>query len=236
MKRVIALLSLVILPAMIFAQTNGKIAGQVTSTTGAPLPGANVIIVGTSYGAAADTDGHYFIYDVPAGKYTLRFQYIGYATTEVRNLDIFSGLTTEHDQSLTVETIAGEMVTVIAERPLIQRDKTSSINIVTAEDLENLPIRNVNDLIETIPGVIVQDDNIHIRGGRSNEVAFFVNGAPTTGMGGRGNLIYVPQEATEEIQVQVGGYDASVGGANSYYHPTSQTWNKYLAGRFNSAE
>jgi len=206
---------LVALPVLIFAQANGKIAGKVTSTTGAPLSGANVVIVGTSYGAAADADGHYFIYDVPAGKYTVRFQYIGYSTTEVSNLDIFSGLTTEHDQSLAVETIAGEMVTVVAERPLIQRDKTSSINIATAEDLENLPTRSANELVESMPGVVVQDGGIHVRGGRDNEVAFFLNGAPTTGVISRTNLIYVPQEALEEVQVQVGGYDASVGGANS---------------------
>ena len=85
MKRVIVLLSLVILPAMIFAQIHGKVAGVVSNTAGAPLPGANVVIVGTSYGAAADADGRYFIVDVPAGKYTVQFQYIGYATTEVLN-------------------------------------------------------------------------------------------------------------------------------------------------------
>lgn len=216
MKRVIALLTLVVLPAMIFAQTaNGKIAGVVTNTAGEPLPGANVIVIGTSYGAAADADGRYFINDVPAGKYTVQFQYIGFATTDVENVDVFSGLTTDINQALLEVTIAGESVTVIAERPLIQRDKTSTIAIVTAEDLKNLPIRSTNELIETMPGVIVQDDLIHIRGGRDNEVAFFVNGTPTTGLGGRGQLVYIPQEATEEVQVQVGGYEASVGGANS---------------------
>lgn len=198
-----------------FAQKHGKIAGMVTNNDGEALPGANVSILGTGYGAAAGDDGRYFILDVPAGKYTVRFQYIGYTTTEVRNVDVFSGLTTDIDRIMGEETIAGETVIVIAERPLIQRDETSTINILTAEDFKNLPIRNPNDIMATIPGVVVQDGDIHIRGGRDNEVAFFVNGAPTTGFGGRGNQVYVPQEATEELQVQVGGYDASVGGANS---------------------
>lgn len=215
MKRVIAILSLVILPAMIFAQTNGKIAGVVTGADGTPLGGANVIVLGTSYGAAADVDGNYFISDVPAGKYTVQFQYIGYATTDVSNVIVSSGLTRSLDQSLQIESIAGQRVTVIAKRPLLQMDKTSSINVITADDLENLPIRNANDLYATVPGVVVQDGKVYIRGGRDNEVAYFVNGTPTTSFGGRANLIYIPQEATEEIQVQVGGYDASVGGANS---------------------
>jgi hypothetical protein len=179
------------------------------------LIGANVSIVGTGYGAATGDDGRYFILDVPARKYTIRFQYIGYSTTEVRNVDIFTGLTTDLDQILGLETIAGEMVTVFAERPLIQMDKTSSINIITADDIENLPIRNDNDLYATAPGVVVQDGEVYIRGGRDNEVAYFVNSTPTTSFGGRNNMIYIPQEATEEIQIQVGGYDASVGGATS---------------------
>ncbi len=213
MKRIISMM--LILSSFTFAQSNGKISGVVTGPNGDPLPGANVLIVGTTYGAATDVNGAYSILNVPAGKHTVRFEYIGYATTIVQDLNVSSGLTTALDQVLEEETIEGQEVTVVAERPLIQVDKTSSINVVTAEDLENLPIRNLNDLVETIPGVVVQDDNIHIRGGRSNEVAFFVNGSPTTGMSDRENLVYVPQEATEEIQVQVGGYDASVGGANS---------------------
>ena len=215
MKRVIALLTLVVLPAMIFAQSNGKIAGTVTGADGTTLAGANVVILGTSYGAAADADGQYFISDVPAGKYTVQFQYIGYATTDVSNIIVSSGLTRNLDQSLQVESIAGQRVTVVAERPLIQMDETSSINTITADDLTNLPIRNDNELLATVPGVVVQDGEVYIRGGRENEVAYFINGTPTTSFGGRSNLIYVPQEATEEIQVQVGGYDASVGGANS---------------------
>ncbi len=215
MKRAIAILCLVLIPVMMFAQKHGKIAGMVTNNDGEALPGANVSIVGTSYGAAAGDDGRYFILDVPAGKYTVLFQYIGYTTTEVRSVNVFSGLTTDLDRIMGEETIAGETVFVVAERPLIQRDETSTINILTAEDFENLPIRNPYDIMATIPGVVVQDDDIHIRGGRTNEVAFFVNGAPTTGYGSRVNLVYIPQEATEELQVQVGGYDASVGGANS---------------------
>ena len=216
MKRVIALLSLVVLPAMIFAQTaNGKIAGVVTSTDGEVLSGANVIVIGTSYGSAADADGRYYISDVPAGKYTIQFQYIGYATTDVSNVIVSSGLTRSLDQALQIETIAGQRVTVVAERPLIQNDKTSSINVITADDLENMPIRNVNAQLATVPGVVVQDNEIYIRGGRENEVAYFINGTPVTCLSSRNSMIGIPQEAVEEMQVQVGGYDASVGGANS---------------------
>jgi hypothetical protein len=46
-------------------------------------------------------------------------------------------------------------------------------------------------------------------------IAYYLNGAGTTNLGDRSNLVYVPQEAVEELQVQVGGYDAEISGANS---------------------
>ena len=109
----------------------------------------------------------------------------------------------------------GDVVQVTAEKPLIQVDETSSVNVVTGDQLENMPIRTLDGVLATMPGVVVQNGDVHIRGGRDNEVAYYLNGASTTNLGNRENLVYVPQEAVEELQVQVGGYDAEVSGANS---------------------
>lgn len=215
MKKIIPLLIPLFLAGILSSQQLGKITGIVMNTEGLPLSDAKIIVSGTSYGAVADADGRYFINYVPAGNYTVQFKSVGYTTTDVSNVVVSNNIATRLDQSLPKELIAGQRIKVIAKRPLIQKDKTSSINVITANDIENLPIRNANELIATVPGVVVQDDKLYIRGGRDNEVAYFVNGIPTTSFGSRKNLIYIPQEATEEIQVQVGGYDASAGGANS---------------------
>ena len=50
------------------------------SQTGDGLPGANVILVGTSIGASTDINGKYTLRNVPAGSYTIRATYIGYTT------------------------------------------------------------------------------------------------------------------------------------------------------------
>ena len=63
--------------------------------------------------------------------------------------------------------------------------------------------------------MVVQDDEVHIGGGRDNEVAYYLNGASVTNAGSRNNMVYAPVETVEEMQVQVGGYDAEVSGANS---------------------
>ena len=57
-KRTSLYIFTLLLPMMLFAQTAGKISGTVTSNDGTPLPGANIMVVGTSMGAASDSQGN----------------------------------------------------------------------------------------------------------------------------------------------------------------------------------
>ena len=56
----------------------GKIAGQVTDADGGALPGANVVVDGTRFGATSDSDGYYAIIGVEPGFYTLKASMVGY--------------------------------------------------------------------------------------------------------------------------------------------------------------
>ncbi|SVB71530.1 uncharacterized protein METZ01_LOCUS224384, partial [marine metagenome] len=215
MKRISQLIVFTAFMSMTWAQTTGKISGTITGDDGTQLVGANIIVLGTGSGASAGSDGEFQILNVPAGSYTVLATYIGYSGKEVSGVRVISGLNTEINFSLTPSAIEGEVIQVTAERALIQKDETSSINLVTREQLENLPIRSLDGVLATMPGVVVQNNDVHIRGGRHNEVAYFLNGSSTTNLANRENLVYVPQEAIEELQVQVGGYDAEVSGANS---------------------
>ena len=215
MKQTLRILVVAFLVSTVWSQTTGKISGTVTGDDGTPLVGANVVVLGTGSGASSDADGQFQIINVPAGSYTVKASYIGYASQEVTGVRVISGLSTPVDLSLSTSTIEGDVVQVTAEKPLIQVDETSSVNVVTGDQLENMPIRTLDGVLATMPGVVVQNGDVHIRGGRDNEVAYYLNGASTTNLGNRENLVYVPQEAVEELQVQVGGYDAEVSGANS---------------------
>ena len=215
MKQTLRILVVAFLVSTVWSQTTGKISGTVTGDDGTPLVGANVVVLGTGSGASSDADGQFQIINVPAGSYTVKASYIGYASQEVTGVRVISGLSTPVDLSLSTSTIEGDVVQVTAEKPLIQVDETSSVNVVTGDQLENMPIRTLDGVLATMPVVVVQNGDVHIRGGRDNEVAYYLNGASTTNLGNRENLVYVPQEAVEELQVQVGGYDAEVSGANS---------------------
>src|SRR5512139_1376968 len=82
----------VLLPAVLFAA--GKISGKVTDAgTGEPLVGANVVVVGTSMGAATNVAGEFVILNVPSGTYTLRTSYVGYQMITLSNVRVNEGLT-----------------------------------------------------------------------------------------------------------------------------------------------
>lgn len=215
MKRIMYLTYLTVFLSTGWSQTTGKLTGSVLGDDGSALVGANVVVLSTGSGSSADDEGGFTILNIPAGTYTVLASYIGYASQEVSNVRVMTGLSTEIKFSLSTSSIEGQVVQVVAEKPLIQKDETSSVSTVSSEQLRNMPIRDLNSVLATVPGVVVQNDEIHIRGGRNNEIAYYLNGAGTTNLANRSNLVYVPTEAVEELQVQVGGYDAEISGANS---------------------
>jgi hypothetical protein len=210
------LVLLFLLSAAVFAQNTGKITGIVTdATNGNPLLGVNVMLEGTFMGAATDENGFYAILDIPPGVYTMRVFSVGYRETRLTGLRVTAGLTVNEDFQMEQTVLEGQSVTVVAQKPLIQKNATSSVSMASAEDLENIPVRGVQSVIATMPSVIVQDGNVHIRGGRRDEVGFYVDGAVANNVMNNANAVAIIQEAVEETQVFAGGYAADVGGFNS---------------------
>ncbi len=230
MKRIVTVVSfLLFLPSFLLAGTTGKISGKVTDLqTGQPLIGANVLIVGTSLGAATDVNGDYSISHINPGVYTVRTSYIGYKTVTITNVRVNTDLTTSLDFKLPATGVSVGQVTIVATRPLINASNTNAIRTTTNTEIQALPIRGVASIIALSPGVISQDNNLYVRGGRQDEVGYYLEGTNITNpmvsiMGSTmgqtahhsGSQVTVPQEALEEIQVQAGGYTAEYGDANA---------------------
>jgi hypothetical protein len=114
MRKLAILFFAVIFSAGLIAQNlTGKLSGTVSSD-GEPLVGANVVLEGTSSGAASDVNGTYYIFDVQPGTYTLRVNYIGYKAQIVSNVRVTIGLTTIQDFEMEVAAVEGETVEVVA--------------------------------------------------------------------------------------------------------------------------
>lgn len=216
MNRLITILFLLLLlPAMALAQS-GKLRGQITDQeTGEALVGANVIVVGTSYGAATDVNGEYIILNLVAGTYEVKASYIGYQAKTISNVRINADLTTGLDFQLPAEGIQVGTVEIVAQKPLVNKYNTNANRITTSEDIEALPIRGVDNILATTPGVVLQDNQIFIRGGRQDEVGFYLEGSNITDPMVGGRQVTLVQDALEEISVQSGGYNAEYGNANS---------------------
>ena len=208
------LLALSLAPAE--ASTGGKIAGVIKdAATGDGLPHANIVVVDTKLGATADEKGRFFILNVPAGTYTLKATYIGYADYTVEDVRISADLTTNIAVELTSSDIQVEEVVVRAERPIIDKTATNAVRIVDAEDLEILPLRGVSSVIALQTGVVEDEGSLHIRGSRSDEIGYYVEGASVRNVVTGTSAVGLIDEALEEIQLQAGGFNAEYGGANA---------------------
>jgi hypothetical protein len=216
------------------AQTSGKIVGQINDAkTGEALPGANVLIEGTGIGAASDANGHYIIMQVPPGKYTLIASYLGYKKMLIKNVEALTGLTTRIDFAMQTEILLGEEVVITAERPLVRKDLTSSEAHVSEENIETLPVRSMDDILDIQAGIVRDaENNIHIRGGRSSEIAYMVNGINITDDYYRSQALTLAQESIQELQVISGTFNAEYGNAMSgVINIVTKTGGEKLAGK-----
>jgi hypothetical protein len=214
LKKITIFFMLTFLPTALQAQA-GKVTGKATDLqTGEPLIGANVIIEGTSLGAATNANGEYVILSVPPGTYEIKARYIGYREVNYQNIKVSVNLTTEVNFELPAEAYQTETVTIVAPKPLINKNTTNATSIVRQEDIENIPIRGVNAIVATQAGVVEQNGNLYVRGSRADEVAYYVDGVLVNDPVLGGARTQVINNAVEEIQFQAGGYTAEFGGAN----------------------
>ncbi len=199
---------------MLFAQA-GKLVGKVIDLeTGEALIGANVLLEGTSMGAATDENGDYIMLNVTPGTYTVKARFIGYREQITSNIRVSVNLTTEANFALPTEEYQTETIVVSAPKPLVDKNITNSTSVVKAEDIENLPVRGVNAIVATQAGVVSGRGGLNIRGSRSDATAYYVDGVLVTDPIFGGSSSGVINNAVEEIQVQAGGYSAEFGGAN----------------------
>lgn len=194
------------------AATTGKISGRIIdANTKEPLAGANILVTGTTLGAAADDEGYFTILNIPPGEYTVTAIYVGYARTVQNNIQVKIDLNTKVDFAMSVEAFKGEEVVVVAKRPMVRTDISSSQTNISKDEIEEMPISSISQAVGLQAGV----DGLSIRGGASDEVLYLVDGMATNDS--RSNTPYtsMPLSAVQEVQVQVGGFSAEYDNARS---------------------
>ena len=200
------------------AGQTAKIVGKITDAeSGEGLPGVNILLEGTTMGASTDLEGYYIILNLPPGTYTVNASMIGYNTVRVTDVKVSIDQTTTVNLSLKWTVLeSSEEITIIAKRPIVQKDLTSSLSIVRSEDIARMPVEDLADILELQAGVSRDSDGaIHIRGGRSSEVAYLVDGISITDPFAGELSVEVENSGIEQLQVISGGFNAEYGQALS---------------------
>jgi outer membrane receptor protein involved in Fe transport len=205
----IALLSSV----AVFAGTTGKISGYITDQeTGEPIVGANIIIEGTYLGASCDLDGYFAINNIPPGEYRVIISAVGYQKIIVEKVLVKIDLTTKLDMKLTSSVIQlDQEVVVTSQRPLVQKDLTSTSVTISSEEIKMLPVESIGQIVNLQAGVI----DGHFRGGRSNDVAYLVDGVAVTDAFNGGFGVQVENSSIRQMEVISGTFNAEYGQALS---------------------
>jgi len=207
----------VLMTTLVFANT-GKISGKITnSATGEPLAGVNVFLEGSSYGSATNSEGEYVIMNIPPGNYTLRATYIGYTSYKINDLRVNLDRTTYQNFELKEAVIEGEEVVVLADRPLVYKDLTASQKITTSDEIKIMPVESFLGVLTTQAGVNQgAGGELHIRGGRSNEVGYYIDGVSVANpFFTNGLAVNISNKALEEMKVVSGAFNAEYGNAMS---------------------
>ncbi len=229
------IISLICFSNLLWGGNTGKIVGHIADrTTNEPLFAANIVVLGTEWGTASDENGGFFINNIPPGTYTVRATMIGYRGQDISGVIIHSDLTTELEFALEISAIDGEIVTVLAERPLVEKDITGKRSSLTGDDIaEKVPVGSVTEALSTQAGFVEDEAGaLHLRGGRTGEVSYYVDGILVKDPIGGGMGTGIDINSVSELAVLTGSFNAEYGEAMSgIVNVTTKDGGNKLAGK-----
>ena len=211
MKKVL-ILSFLVFSSAGMAGITGKISGTINNAVNrAPLPAANIVVMGTNLGAISDMDGKFFIINVPPGSYRVRATMMGYQTMTVEEVRIKIDQTTIVDFGMREQVLEGERITILAEKPRVEIDLTASKQTVTNDEIKRSWGTDLRDVISDLPGVNI---NGGIRGSFGLDVAYHLDGMDMRDIASNTNFSAINLSTVQEVEVLTGGWNAEYGQAN----------------------
>ncbi|MCH7638977.1 MAG: TonB-dependent receptor, partial [Bacteroidetes bacterium] len=212
----LTLAALVVSP--VFGQaTWGDVSGRITqSENGEPVPNATVLVDGTNYGTAADSDGR-FRFRIPVGRYALLVRSVGF---ESRTDSVVVRPQQETIFNVRLETATIEVGTALVEGEALQND--AGVSVLNPEDVRAMPTPVVDALrgVKVLLGVTSNNETSNaysVRAGGYSENLFFVDGFEIyrplrTRQGEQEGLGLVNADLAERMTLYAGGFPARYGG------------------------
>lgn len=205
------ILFFVVSTTVAFGQTS--LSGKVTDEESSEMViGATVLLFKNEVqlsGTITDIDGNYSFSNIDPGTYSVQVSYVGFGDVKITDVMVLAGKAIKLDIEI-AEGVTMDIGIVVKgyKVPLIQQDNTTSGNVITSDQIKNLPSRSIAALVATTAGVSSADegDAITIRGSRSNATDYIIDGIRVTGA-------LIPETEIEQLQVITGGMEAKYGDA-----------------------
>jgi len=200
------------------AADTGTVSGLVTDQNGQPVSGALVVVKGSSRFATTSADGYYVISPVPVGSFDVKASRVGYSEEVRTGVKVIAGL--RSNVSFQLQAEAAGTTYIPSEEPLIRFNETDRKVIIGSEEISSQVVDTFSDVLVRTPGIVREASdastlNLHIRGGRGDEIAYIVDGINITNPIAGGAGMQVPVDAIEQMNIITAGWDAEFGEAQS---------------------
>lgn len=226
MKNKIYLLLLILLyvPAQnLYAKeelTDSNISGHVLlSGNGEHLPFITVSLKGTNLGTVTDRTGHYFLKNLPVGRYTIEASGVGYVTDK-KEINIEKGKSVEVNFSLSEDITELEQVVVSASRSELKRQNSSSlVSVLTSKVFDVSGATTLSEGLSYQPGVRVEDNcqncgfmQVRINGLDGHYSQILMDSRPVfSALTGVYGLEQIPANMIDRVEIVRGGGSALFG-------------------------
>jgi outer membrane receptor protein involved in Fe transport len=193
------------------AGISGKISGRIVDQKQQPLMGVTVTVPTVRLGAMTDEEGRYNILNVPAGKYEVKINLLGYRAVTVTDVTVSADKTTRVERALEESVVALDEMVVSGQAPVVDVRQTSNVATVSRDLIAQLPVQELQDVVNLQAGVV----DGHFRGGRLGEVQYQVDGVSVNNSYDNKSSLRIDRSLLEEVQVISGTFDAEYGQAMS---------------------
>ena len=201
----------------IYAGTAGKLAGRVKNETGAGLGYVNVVVSENGKkvaGIQTKENGSYMIINIPPGVYDVKYQLLSYAPLTVEGVRINVDATTTQNVTLSKKSITLETVKVTAKKEAVSKD-SGNVRKISMENISSTVANDVEGIVALQAGVFVSNGELHVRGGRADEVNYTIDGQSVSDPVNGGSPLTVDTDAISDMSVMTGGFTAEYGNAQS---------------------
>ncbi|MHB1686197.1 MAG: TonB-dependent receptor [Ignavibacteriaceae bacterium] len=207
-------------------EEKGSIKGKINDQSGAPIPFANILVVGTQIGASANDLGEYQINNVPVGSFTIRVSAVGFKSKSSR-VTVHTGESITLDFTLSTDILQlNEIVKTGTREERPQKEMTVSVSVLPGELIQSSNAYSIADVLARVPGISAEGgggevaSNIFVRGvpagGQLRYLTLQVDGMPLRSIGDDGGMsaqdVYFRQDLNiDRVEVVKGGSSSLFG-------------------------